>query len=199
MRNDNFKFIEGNLTALNHFPDVDQVFHQAAQAGVRKSWGSEFQIYLDNNILATQKLLEIYKDKEIDKFVYASSSSVYGDAELPMREDKRLKPISPYGVSKLAAENLCYLYWKNFGVPTISLRYFTVYGERQRPDMAFHKLIKSIMDEEEFFVFGDGEQTRDFTYVEDVVESNLLVAKSDLVGEVLNVGGWKQGKCELPN
>ncbi len=189
LNNSNFEFIEEDITTLSEFPKVDYVFHQAAQAGVRKSWGKEFQIYVDNNILATQRLLEFYKEMEIKKFVYASSSSVYGDTELPMREDKRLKPISPYGVSKLAAENLCYLYWKNFNVPTVSLRYFTVYGERQRPDMAFHKFIKSIMDGEELSVFGDGEQTRDFTYVGDIVESNLLAAKSDVVGEILNVGG----------
>ncbi|MFW6041238.1 MAG: GDP-mannose 4,6-dehydratase [Halobacteriota archaeon] len=189
LKSGNFTFMEKDMTTLDRFPDVDYVFHQAAQAGVRKSWGKEFEIYLHHNILATQKLLEFYKDKKIEKFVYASSSSVYGDTELPMREDKRLKPVSPYGVSKLAAENLCYLYWKNFNVPTVSLRYFTVYGERQRPDMAFHKFIKAIMDKEEFSVFGDGEQTRDFTYVEDIVESNLLAAKSSLSGEVLNVGG----------
>ncbi|MFO7966372.1 MAG: GDP-mannose 4,6-dehydratase [Archaeoglobaceae archaeon] len=186
---ENFYFMEKDIMDLDEFPEVDYVFHQSAQAGVRKSWGKEFEIYANYNIMATQKLLEFYKARGLKKFVYASSSSVYGDSELPMREDNRLLPISPYGVSKLAGENLCYLYWKNFGVPTVSLRYFTVYGERQRPDMAMHKFIRSIMDGEEITVFGDGEQTRDFTYVGDIVESNLLAARSDLRGEILNVGG----------
>ena len=123
------------------------MFHQAAQAGVRASWGDSFKIYTDNNILATQRLLEACRDAGIKKFVYASSSSIYGDvAELPMKEDMSPRPISPYGVSKLAGEHLCYLYWKNFGVPTVSLRYFTVYGPRQRPDMAFHRFVRAVMD-----------------------------------------------------
>jgi len=133
--------------------------------------------------------LEFYKDLDITKFVYASSSSVYGDAKLPMREDSMLKPVSPYGVTKLAGENLCYLYWKNYGVPTVSLRYFTVYGPRQRPDMAIHKFVRAILNNEEIAVFGDGTQTRDFTFVDDAVEANLLAAENDLVGEVFNIGG----------
>jgi nucleoside-diphosphate-sugar epimerase len=168
---------------------VDYVFHEAAQAGVRASWGKSFEIYTRNNIEATQKLLEFYKDNRIKKFVFASSSSVYGDAELPMRENSMLKPVSPYGVTKLAAENLCYLYWKNYGVPTVSLRYFTVYGPRQRPDMAIHKFVKAILNDEKITVFGDGTQTRDFTFIDDVVEANILVAKSEIEGEVFNVGG----------
>lgn len=140
LKNERFKFIERDILELDLekiIDGVDYVFHEAAQAGVRKSWGDDFKIYVDNNILATQKLLEACKDKNIKKFVFASSSSVYGDVEkLPMREDYYPKPLSPYGASKLACEGLCYLYWKNYGVPTISLRYFTVYGERQRPDMA---------------------------------------------------------------
>jgi len=130
---------------MDNFPEVDYVFHLAAQAGVRASWGKSFQIYTRDNIEATQKLLEFYKDRKIKKFVYASSSSVYGDAELPMRENSLLKPVSPYGVTKLAGENLCYLYWKNYGVPTVSLRYFTVYGPRQRPDMGIHKFVNAII------------------------------------------------------
>ena len=133
--------------------------------------------------------MEFYKDLDITKFVYASSSSVYGDAKLPMREDSMLKPVSPYGVTKLAGENLCYLYWKNYGVPTVSLRYFTVYGPRQRPDMAIHKFVRAILNNEEIAVFGDGTQTRDFTFVDDAVEANLLAAENDLVGEVFNIGG----------
>jgi UDP-glucose 4-epimerase len=156
---------------------------------VRKSWGGDFEIYTRDNILATQRLLEYYKDGEIKKFVYASPSSVYGDAELPMKETRMLKPVSPYGVTKLAAENLCYLYYTNYGVPTASLRYFTVYGPRQRPDMAIHLFIRAILDGEEITVYGDGNQTRDFTFVDDVVEANVLAAMSGSRGEVFNVGG----------
>ena len=189
LKNKNFKLIEEDILNLNEYPEVDYVFHLAAQAGVRASWGRSFEIYTRNNIEATQRLLEFYKDSAIKKFVYASSSSVYGDAELPMREDSLLKPVSPYGVTKLAGENLCYLYWKNYRVPTISLRYFTVYGPRQRPDMAIHKFVKAIFNRDEITVFGDGTQTRDFTFVDDAVEANILAANNDVVGEVFNVGG----------
>jgi len=185
----NFEFLEENILEMDKFPEVDFVFHLAAQAGVRASWGKSFEIYTRNNIEATQRLLEFYKDSNIKKFVYASSSSVYGDAELPMREDSLLKPVSPYGVTKLAGENLCYLYWKNYSVPTVSLRYFTVYGPRQRPDMAIHKFVRAIINEEEITVFGDGTQTRDFTFVDDAVEANVLAAKGTIEGEVFNVGG----------
>lgn len=189
LNHDNFEFIEEDILNLNEYPEVDYVFHEAAQAGVRASWGKSFEIYTRNNVQATQKLLEFYKDSNIKKFVYASSSSVYGDAELPMREDSLLKPVSPYGVTKLAGEYLCYLYWKNYSVPAISLRYFTVYGPRQRPDMAIHKFVKAILNDEEITVFGDGTQTRDFTFVDDAVEANILAAENDLVGEVFNIGG----------
>jgi len=184
-----FEFIEEDILEIDRFPGVDYVFHLAAQAGVRASWGKSFEIYTRNNIEATQKLLEFYKDRKIKKFVFASSSSVYGDAELPMKEDSVLKPVSPYGVTKLAGENLCYLYHKNYGVPVISLRYFTVYGPRQRPDMAIHKFVRAILDGEEIVVYGDGTQTRDFTYVDDAVEANILAANNDVVGEVFNAGG----------
>jgi len=185
----NFKLIGEDILEMNEYPEVDYVFHEAAQAGVRASWGKSFEIYTRNNIEATQKLLEFYKDREIKKFVYASSSSVYGDAELPMREDSLLKPVSPYGVTKLAGENLCYLYWRNYNVPTVSLRYFTVYGPRQRPDMAIHRFVTAILNGEEITVFGDGTQTRDFTFIDDVVEANILAGNSEIEGGVFNVGG----------
>ncbi|MGA2121760.1 MAG: NAD-dependent epimerase/dehydratase family protein [Methanoregula sp.] len=185
----NFTFIENDILAMSVYPDVDFVFHEAAQAGVRASWGSSFSIYTRNNIEATQRLLEYYKDRPLKKFVYASSSSVYGDAPLPMREDMRPQPVSPYGVSKLAAEHLCYLYWKNFGLPTISLRYFTVYGPRQRPDMAINKFVKAIMDGTTLTLYGDGSQTRDFTFVSDIVEANILASRYKEGGEVFNIGG----------
>jgi nucleoside-diphosphate-sugar epimerase len=181
--------IESDILGMPAFPEVDVVFHLAAQAGVRASWGSDFLIYSRNNIEATQVLLEGYKDRELKKFVYASSSSVYGDVPLPMREDVRIQPVSPYGVTKLAAEHLCYLYWKNFGLPVVSLRYFSVYGPRQRPDMAINKFVKAIFQNKPITVFGDGSQTRDFTYVSDVVDANIRAANSSVNGEVFNIGG----------
>jgi UDP-glucose 4-epimerase len=193
LNNENFRFIERDLLEIDMpsiLKNVDYIFHQSAQAGVRASWGDSFKIYCDNNILATQKLLEGCKDTGLKKFVYGSSSSVYGDTEsLPMKETDIPKPVSPYGVSKLAGEHLCYLYWKNYDVPTISLRYFTVYGPRQRPDMAFHKFIKAVLQGDEIKIYGDGRQTRDFTYVSDIVEANLLAARGNFNGEVFNIGG----------
>lgn len=189
LKNSNFKLIEDDISKKDDFPEVDYVFHLAAQAGVRASWGKSFEVYTKNNIEATQKLLEFYKHINLKKFVYSSSSSVYGDAELPMKEDSLLKPVSPYGASKLAAEHLCYLYWKNYNVPTVSLRYFTVYGPRQRPDMAIHKFIEAVLNKKQITIYGDGTQTRDFTYVDDVVNANLLAAESNTNGEVFNIGG----------
>ena len=172
---------------------VDIIFHEAAQAGVRASWGANFEIYTRNNIQVTQRLLEAAKEKPIKKIVFASSSSVYGDCkDLPMREDSRLSPISPYGVTKLATEHLCQLYSKNYRVPIIILRYFTVYGPRQRPDMAFHKFIRAILEGKEIPVYGDGKQTRDFTYISDAVEANLSAMDADSRGEVFNIGGGSQ-------
>ena len=168
---------------------VDYIFHHAAQAGVLASWGRRFETYLNNNILATQRLLESAKKISLKLFIFASSSSVYGDCELPMREDRLLLPVSPYGVSKLACESLSYSYWKNFGVPVVSLRYFTVYGPRQRPDMAFHKFIRAMLKGEEITIYGDGDQTRDFTYIEDAVNSNILVMEKACPGEIFNIGG----------
>jgi nucleoside-diphosphate-sugar epimerase len=189
MTDSRFIFIKKDILELNAFPDVDVVFHQAAQAGVRASWGSDFSIYSRNNIDATQRLLEWFKGKKLEKFVYASSSSVYGDVPLPMKEDMKLQPVSPYGVTKLASEHLCYLYWKNFGLPTISLRYFTVYGPRQRPDMAINKFVTAILDEKQIALYGDGTQTRDFTYVSDIVDANMRATISGTPGTVFNIGG----------
>ena len=188
-----FRFAEtsiqtADLPAL--LEDVTHVFHLAAQAGVRKSWGRDFQIYTSNNIEATQVLLEACVQRPLEKFVYSSSSSVYGDdVPLPMREDALPQPVSPYGVSKLAAEQLCYLYFANFRVPTVSLRYFTVYGPRQRPDMGFHKFLRAALRGEPITVYGDGEQTRDFTFVSDAVEANVAAASKGIPGRVYNVGG----------
>ncbi len=188
-----FRFVESairdaDLPAL--LADRTHVFHLAAQAGVRKSWGRDFAIYTVNNIEATQMLLEAAMRARLAKFVYSSSSSVYGDhVPLPMREDALPQPVSPYGVSKLAAEQLCYLYFANFGVPTVSLRYFTVYGPRQRPDMAFHKFLRAAIRGEAITVYGDGEQTRDFTFVSDAVQANVAAADRGIPGRVYNIGG----------
>ena len=166
------------------------VFHLAAQAGVRKSWGRDFGVYTVNNVDATQVLLEACVGRPLERLVYASSSSVYGDdVALPMREDALPQPVSPYGVTKLAAEQLCNLYYVNHGVPTVSLRYFTVYGPRQRPDMGFHKFLKANALGEPIRVYGDGEQTRDFTFVSDIVEANLAAASRGRPGRVYNIGG----------
>jgi UDP-glucose 4-epimerase len=173
--------------------DVDYVFHLAAQPGVRSSWGEEFERYSENNIMATQMLLEACKNSKLKKFVYASSSSVYGDTDdLPMREDGRTRPVSPYGVSKLAAEQLCYLYWKAYGVPVVSLRFFTVYGPRQRPDMFFHIFMRALHRGAEVPLFDDGEQSRDFTYCSDIVDGMIQAAFYSGAGEVFNLGGGTQ-------
>src|SRR5262249_40244310 len=188
-----YRFVEArlqdpDLAALS--ADRTHVFHLAAQAGVRKSWGKDFEIYTVNNIEATQVLLEASVSQKLERFVYASSSSVYGDlAPIPMREDALPQPVSPYGVSKLAAEQLCYLYFVNFGVPVVSLRYFTVYGPRQRPDMGFHKFLRAALRNEAITLYGDGEQTRDFTFVDDAVEANVLAAHRGVPGRVYNIGG----------
>ena len=194
LQNKNFGFLDSSILDLD-LPEVlagaDYVYHQAAQAGVRNSWGKNFDIYTSNNILGTQRLLEACRETKIKKFVYASSSSVYGDAvSLPMKETDVPRPISPYGISKLAGEQLCYLYWKAYAIPVVSLRYFTVYGPRQRPDMAFNKFIRSIISGKEMEIFGDGLQTRDYTFVSDIVEANILAAGSKKCSaEVYNIGG----------
>jgi UDP-glucose 4-epimerase len=191
-----FRLVEGTLQGLELRPLIegaDAVFHLAAQAGVRASWGRDFALYSDHNVLATQRLLEAAVAAGAPRVVYASSSSVYGDSrDLPLREASRCQPVSPYGVTKLAAEQLCYLYWSNHGLPVVSLRYFTAYGPRQRPDMAFHRFLRAARDGEPVRVFGDGEQTRDFTFVSDVVAATRAAADSGRPGGVYNVGGGER-------
>jgi nucleoside-diphosphate-sugar epimerase len=193
-----FELVEADLDAMDiakELEGIDAVFHLAAQAGVRASWGRSFDIYTKNNIQATQKLLEAVKGRPIRKLVYASSSSVYGMTPvLPMAETNPVQPLSPYGVSKLAAEQLCFLYFKNHGVPAVSLRFFTVYGPGQRPDMAFHKFFKAMAEDREISVFGDGNQTRDFTFVDDIVQANLAALSSGKPGETYNIGGGHREK-----
>jgi nucleoside-diphosphate-sugar epimerase len=171
------------------FESADVVYHLAGQPGVRKSWGEDFTPYVNRNVLVTQRILEAARDAALWKVVYASSSSVYGDSETyPTTEDLRPQPVSPYGVTKLAAEHLCELYRVTAGVPTVSLRLFTVYGPRQRPDMAFSRLIDAALGGSPFLLYGDGEQSRDFTYVEDVVTAMRQAALSPWTG-VANIGG----------
>ena len=195
-----FEFISGDLNDLDLkklLKNTDYVFHHAAQAGVRKSWGENFSVYTRNNIEATQKLLEAAKECQLKKFIYASSSSVYGACtELPMSENSPLYPFSPYGVTKLAAEHLCLLYFKNYGVPSTSLRFFTVYGPGQRPDMAFHKFFKNIAEGKQISVYGDGKQTRDFTYIDDIINANFASINKGKAGEIYNIGGGNRKKIE---
>ena len=191
--NNKFRLIEGRLQDLNLervLSGADYIFHLAAQAGVRTSWGESFSDYVDNNIIATQVLLESSKKLHLKKLVYASSSSVYGDVdELPMSEDIKLCPISPYGVTKLAGERLSSVYHKSYRIPVIILRYFTVYGPRQRPDMAFHRFLRAAIDGNTIVIYGDGSQTRDFTYVSDAVRATLAAAEQGKPGRVYNIGG----------
>ncbi len=190
-----FQLLEIDLgTAdLAALPEVDVVFHQAAQPGVRASWGAEFSVYTSHNVLATQRLLERYRGHALERFVYASSSSIYGDAErYPTDESLMPKPFSPYGVSKLAGEHLVNLYGRNFGLATAALRYFTVYGPRQRPDMAFHRFCRSMLRGEPIAVYGDGRQSRDFTFIDDCIEANVRAWKRAAPQGVYNVGGGSQ-------
>ena len=188
-----FRFVEtalqdADLAAL--LDGTTHVFHLAAQAGVRKSWGRDFRTYTDNNVDATQKLLEACVGRPLHRFVHASSSSVYGDrASIPMKEDALPQPVSPYGVTKMAAEQLGYLYHVNYGVPAVAMRYFTVYGPRQRPDMAFNRFIRAALDGKPITLYGDGEQTRDFTFVADAVAATVAAGERGVPGTAYNIGG----------
>ena len=191
-----FRLVEGSVQDMDLAGVLDgasEVFHLAAQAGVRASWGRDFAVYTDNNVLATQRLLEASVAARVPRLVYASSSSVYGDAaSLPLQEQTACRPVSPYGVTKLAAEHLANLYHSNLGVPVVSLRYFTVYGPRQRPDMAFHRFLTAARDGSPIRLFGDGRQTRDFTYIDDIVAATRAAADSGRPGGVYNVGGGER-------
>ena len=191
----NFELIKDDIEKLDWqqlLQSVDVVYHQAAQAGVRASWGTGFSNYTTKNINATQIILEAAKEvKSLKRIVYASSSSIYGNAAtMPTPETLCPQPVSPYGITKLAGERLCWLYQQNFGVPATALRYFTVYGPRHRPDMAFHKFFKAAIDDESISIYGDGQQTRDYTFVSDVVAANLAAGEvPEAIGEVFNIGG----------
>ncbi len=191
---DHFELVETDLREAELaglLEGVDTVFHQAAQPGVRLSWSDGFSEYASHNVLATQRLLEAARDAEVRRFVYASSSSVYGNQDrYPTVETDLPRPYSPYGVTKLAAEHLCGLYAENWGLSTVSLRYFTVFGPRQRPDMSIHRLCEAVGTGASFPRFGDGTQVREFTYVADIVAANLAAAAADVApGTVVNIAG----------
>jgi UDP-glucose 4-epimerase len=188
-----FRFVEADLADADLaalFTDRTVIYHLAAQAGVRASWGSEFETYLRNNVRAVQKILEAMKKRGDQKLVFASSSSVYGKTRtLPTPEDVILAPNSPYGATKVTGEDLCQLYRENWGLDYCALRYFTVYGPRQRPDMGFHKFLRAILEERPLDVFGDGSQSRDCTYVGDIVEATIQAGDTRTKSQVFNVGG----------
>ena len=190
-------YVERDLLELDLprlLADTDIVFHLAAQAGVRASWGESFDVYTRLNVTVLQRLLEAARlANALQRFVFVSSSSVYGDAErLPTPEEQILRPVSPYGATKALGEHLCYLYFRNYGVPAVSLRYFSVYGPRQRPDMAFHRAIEAGLRGDEFAVYGDGQQARDFTFVADIVDGTIALALRAGNGQPYNLGG---GNC----
>jgi nucleoside-diphosphate-sugar epimerase len=188
-----FTFINEDLMSIDwekHLQGIDYVYHLAGMPGVRSSWGPDFQSYVRNNINVTQRLLEACKKRSIKKFIYSSTSSIYGEKVGKVTEDAKPEPLSPYGITKLTGEYLCHVYRKSFGVPTVILRYFTVYGPRQRSDMAFHKFIKNIIEEKPIQIYGDGKQTRDFTYIKDCAEATAaVVTADDVIGETINIGG----------
>jgi UDP-glucuronate 4-epimerase len=190
----NFRLVEADLRSADLtelLAETDVVLHQAAQPGVRLSWGAAFDDYVEHNLIATQRLLEAARRVRLQRFVFASSSSVYGNAAAyPTTESTLPRPFSPYGTTKLAAEHLCGLYAANWGVPTVALRYFTVYGARQRPDMAMHRFLRAAIEDRELELYGNGEQLRDFTHVDDVVRANVLAATRTVPpGSTVNVAG----------
>lgn len=188
-----FEMLEGDLNALaadQLLDGVDVVYHLAGQPGVRASWGQEFELYFRDNVLSTQRLLEGARESPLERFVLASSSSIYGDAEaFPTAEAAMPAPVSPYGVTKLAAEHLARLYHRAHGLPTVALRYFTIFGPRQRPDMAFNRFVRAALTGEPLQVFGDGLQERDFTYVSDAVAGTIAAGSRGRPGSVLNIAG----------
>ena len=191
-----FELHEADLAdaALHRFVDgCDVIFHLAAEPGVRDSWGQRFESYVRNNVLATQRLLEAAKQEPAARFVYGSSSSIYGQAELlPTPESTLPRPFSPYGVTKLAAEHLCQLYYGNYGIPAVILRFFSVYGPRQRPDMAAERIATALARGGRFEVYGNGEQSRDVTYVDDAVTATIAVMEAGRTGSLYNVGGGSE-------
>ncbi|PJW15002.1 UDP-glucose 4-epimerase [Geobacillus sp. Manikaran-105] len=169
---------------------VDAVYHLAGMPGVRTSWGTDFAAYAVHNISATQRLLEACKDLPLERFIYASTSSVYGEQSGRLSESLEPLPLSPYGITKLTGEHLCRVYFREFAVPIVILRYFTVYGPRQRPDMSFHRFIRQLLAGQPLTVFGDGTQSRDFTYISDCISGTAAaLERKEAVGQTINIGG----------
>jgi len=191
-----FRFIKKNAGNLDKkiLKNSEIIYHEAGIGGVRysiKNPGKYFKL----NTLSTFNLLVRCLDTNIKKLVFASSSSVYGnypEEMLPLKENYECKPISPYGCSKLTAEEYCMSFYKVYGLPTISLRYFTVYGPRQRPDEAICKFSNKILNNKTIEIYGDGKQTRDFTYIKDVIEGTILSGGSKVKGEIFNIGSGKR-------
>jgi UDP-glucuronate 4-epimerase len=198
---DCFRLVRGDLNELDLDPwlqDAAAVFHLAAQPGVRTSWGPSFALYLRHNLLATQRLLEACARVGVPRLVAASSSSVYGDAPVhPTAEESATRPVSPYGVTKLGAEHLCLAYGRVSSMRVVVLRYFTVFGPRQRPDMGFSRFLAAARAGGPITVYGDGRQTRDFVYVSDVVRANLLAMAAPIrTGTILNIGSGRQAALD---
>lgn len=196
LQNPEFKLVKGDILDIKLLKklmeDVDVVFHKAAQSGVRKSVINPMKTH-QTNTTGTLNVLIAARDSDVEKVIYASSSSIYGSIDkLPQAEWQQTVPLSPYGVSKLAAERYCTSFYKIYGLKTVSLRYFTVYGPRQRPDMAIRIFVDRIFKQNQPIIFGDGMQTRDFTYVLDVVETNMLAMKKNNVnGGIFNIGSGR--------
>jgi nucleoside-diphosphate-sugar epimerase len=195
-----FRLIEGDLRSLplqEVLAGAETIYHLAGMPGVRSSWGADFKKYIVNNIEATQQLLEACASLPIKRFIYASTSSIYGEKTGSVREDAKPEPLSPYGVSKLTGEYLCRVYEHNRQLPIIILRFFTVYGPRQRPDMAFHRFIRSMIEDHPITIYGDGLQTRDFTFIGDGVEAIAVAATADgVIGETINIGGAERASVQ---
>jgi len=193
VKNPHFTFINEHLLNCDLqklLVGIDVVYHLAAIPGVRSSWGNDFYPYVENNIVVTQRLLEACKDLKLEKFIYASTSSIYGEKDGKVSENMVPRPLSPYGATKLTGEHLCHIYQESYGIPVVVLRYFTVYGPRQRPDMAFHRFIKQMILNEPITIFGDGKQTRDFTYINDCIEgTSAVISAKNVIGETINIGG----------
>ena len=193
LKHQRFTFLQENLLEVaweKTLEGIEYVYHLAGMPGVRSSWGEDFQNYVAFNILATQRLLEACRHKPLKKFIYASTSSVYGEKRGKVSEELVPEPLSPYGITKLTGEYLCRVYHKSFRVPIVILRYFTVYGPRQRSDMAFHRFIHAMQQGMPVTIFGDGAQTRDFTYIDDCVAATAAAMNTEgVVGETINIGG----------
>ncbi len=189
-----FELIEADVAdlALDAMDGFDGVFHLAAQPGVRGSWGDTFAVYVTDNIVSTQKVFETAIAAGV-RVVWASSSSIYGNAETyPTREDTWPQPVSPYGVTKVACEYLASAYGASRGLDAVALRYFTVYGPRQRPDMAFARIVGALVEGTPFTLFGDGSQSRQFTFVSDVVRATIAAMELGRAGAIYNVGGGSE-------